>query len=188
MTLTLAAMLSVVACATPPTKEIDLAAAAIAHAVDEGAERLAPEALAAARTALGQAHDAVAQQDSRLALTRAIEAREQAELAVRLVGEQRPALRYQIEATLTAIATVRQQMQAHLTRAQTSPTSAAVIADLEATVANTDQAVQEARSALERGEDLLASERLDGVLEQLERMVDELGGEASPATPARVSG
>lgn len=180
--------LMTLACATPPTKEIDLAESAVALAVERGAERLAAEELRSARTALIQAHAAVAEQDSRLALTRAIDAREWGELAVRLSDERRPAVRDEVEATLAAIATVREEMQAYLTRAQASSAPDAALADLESTVATTDRAVQEARSALELGDAIGASERLDGVLENLQRLVQELGGEVSQRPPPRASG
>ena len=62
------------ACSAPPQKEIDRAQQAIDSARAAGADQYAPEAYAAATSALQQSHEAVDQRDYRLALSRAVDA------------------------------------------------------------------------------------------------------------------
>ena len=162
------------ACATPPEREIRLAEAAIASAQEAHADVIAPAEFAAAVVFLDQSRDAVALGDYRLALSRALDAREQAEVARRQAEERRVVIARDVEMTLVTIQAVRDQATANLSDARTSPSSYPGLADLEATLATADRAVQEARSALARGEPVTARDQLVGVLEQLREAVDAL--------------
>ena len=80
--LAFAAVLTSVACGDPPDKELQQARSAIESARVAGADLYAREEFSAAETALKSATDAVDQRDYRLALNRALDARERAQNAV----------------------------------------------------------------------------------------------------------
>ena len=79
------------ACSEPPQKEIDRAQAAIDAARAAGAEHYAPESFTAATDRAPQAHEAVAQRDYRLALTRALDASDRAQEAREAAAEGKAA-------------------------------------------------------------------------------------------------
>jgi len=82
----LLALLALVACADPPSREMDQAEGAIDAARAAGAEQYAADELAAALAALAQSHEAVTLHDYRSALSYALDSREQAEGAAKLDG------------------------------------------------------------------------------------------------------
>lgn len=162
------------ACATPPDREIALAEAAITAARDAHVDVIAPAEFAAAAAYLDQSRDAVRVGDYRLALSRALDAREQANIAIRLAEDRRVVIIQDVETALATIQAVRDRMAAGLTRARASTPPRPGLAGIEATIANVDRAVQEARSALANGDPVSARDHLDGVLEQLREVVDAL--------------
>lgn len=171
-------------CATPPEKEIALARAALAVAETADADRLAPDEYWVAVDVLDQAAAAVEERDYRLALSRALDARERAEAATALATERQQLLRGEVEDMLAAIQAARAQTEARLEAAE----SGAAVAAARATVATIDELVQEARSALEREDGVTARDRLEGLVDRL-RAVDanlEAGAiAASAATGVR---
>lgn len=100
------------ACGSPPHKEIDQAQGAIDAARAAGAERYAAEEYTAARTALNQANDAVAQRDYRLALNHALASREQAQNAARTAADTRARLRGDTERVLAEVTSLLVQTRA----------------------------------------------------------------------------
>src|SRR5262245_28271359 len=86
-------VLSVSACATPPTREMDQAQGAIDTARAAGADRYAAEEYRGAVDALKQAQDAVEQRDYRLALNHALDSRERAQAAAKHAAESQATLR-----------------------------------------------------------------------------------------------
>jgi|GEM_PF-5338231 len=79
----LTAVLLISACGDPPDKELQQARSAIESARGAGAEVYARDEFSAAETALKGATEAVDQRDYRLALNRALDARERAQNATR---------------------------------------------------------------------------------------------------------
>ena len=106
--------LLVVACSTPPHKEMDEAQGAFDAARAAGAERYAPTEYAAARTALNQANDAITQRDYRLALNHALESREQAQNAARTAADTRARLRGDTERALAEVTSLIVQTRSQL--------------------------------------------------------------------------
>jgi hypothetical protein len=163
------------ACAEPPNKEMDQAEGAIEAARAAGAEQHAATELAAAQEALQDAVGAVEARDYRLALSRALDSRDQAQNAARVAADTRERLRGELERSLAEIATRLVRAQDGLgdpsgTRAQRRAREAA----LEA-LSGADNRVQEAGARLEAGDYAGARALLDEVRAQL----DELTGEAS---------
>ena len=169
--LLLAPLLLATACSTPPDKEIGLAREALGAAEAAGADRLAPDEFRAARDMLAQAVTAVGARDFRLALSRALDAREAADAATALATERRGAVRAEVEQMLADIEAARAETQAHL-EAASRRAAGTTLEAAEAAVATIDEDVQEARSALEQGDALGARERLVDVVDRL-RAVDE---------------
>ena len=172
-------------CAEPPTKELDQAQAAIEVAVSAGAERFAATDLAAARTSMVQARDAVAQRDYKLALSHALTSRERAQVASRAANDARAVLKRETQAALAEVLA----LQARAQRVAASATSGA--ARVRARRARPAQAkltesVQEARAAVETGEDLKAAAALPGLKIELEALLVQLEGPA-PAQSSRGS-
>lgn len=166
-------------CAEPPTKEIDQAQAAVEVAVSAGAERFATEDLTAARTALVQARDAVTQRDYKLALSHAITGRERAQTATRNAAEARAALKRETQAALAEVLALQARAQRLI--ASAAPGAARVRARRARPLHDRlAVSVQEARAAVEAGDDVRASEALPGLKTELERLVAEI--EAPPAT------
>jgi len=162
-------------CAEPPTKEIDQAQAAVEVAVSAGAERFAADDLAGARTALLQARDAVSQRDYKQALNHAIDSRERAQTAGRHAAEASAALKRDTQAALAEVLALQAQAQRLIAAA---PPGAARVRARRARSAQARLVVpvQEARAAVEAGDDAKAAAALPGLKSDLQRLVDELEG------------
>ena len=76
------AVVALVACGEPPTREIEAARAALTRARDAGAERFAPERFRAAATALDTAQSKLEAKDYRAALSAAADAGEKSRSAL----------------------------------------------------------------------------------------------------------
>ena len=149
------------ACSEPPQKEIDRAQGAIDAARAAGADQYAPEAYNAATSALQQAHDAVAQRDYRLALSRALDANERALEAAKESANGKIRARSEAEGMLVMTAASIQQLQTKLRAAEN-----ARLPQLERTRklrADSQRALQEARAAVKAGNYLAAIARMKDV-------------------------
>jgi hypothetical protein len=162
-------------CTEPPTREIDQAQAAVEVAVSAGAERFAPDDLTAARTALVQARDAVAQRDYRLALSQAITGRERAQAATRNAAEARATLKRETQAALAEVLSLRARAERFVATAPPGAARARARRFRRA-LAGLSASVQEARAAVEAGDDTKAAAALPGLKTELERLVAELEG------------
>jgi hypothetical protein len=180
----LLALSAAAGCAEPPTKEIDQAQAAVEVAVSAGAERFAPGDLAAARTALVQARDAVTQRDYKLALSHALTGRERAQTATRTTAEARAVLKRETQAALADVLALQARAQRLITSA---PPGAARVRARRARPAQArlNVSVQEARAAVEAGDDSKAAAVLPGLKTELERLVAELEGAPSAQSSRR---
>ena len=162
-----------VACGTPPHKEIDQAQGAIDAARAAGAERYAPTEYGAARTALNQANDAVAQRDYRLALAHALESREQAQNAARTAADTRAKLRGDTERALAEVTSLIVQ-----TRNQLPNMPAARARRVKQALAQSGDDVQKAGKAIQAEDYESAQRTLAGAKEKIQQ------SQAAPAPPA----
>src|ERR687897_1698384 len=92
-----------VACAAPPTREMDQAQGSIDAARAAGADRYATDQYDAAVKALENAHDAVGQRDYRLALNYALDSRDRAQRAAKEAATQQAVPRSAAERRLSEV-------------------------------------------------------------------------------------
>jgi hypothetical protein len=140
------------ACGDPPEKEMAQAQGAIDAARATGADEYAHEEFGAAQEALLHAHEAVDQHDYRLALNFALDSRTQAQNAAKNAADQKAKARADADHALTAAATALDAAQLKLRAAENaSHVPLKTIAEGRRAVADGEEAVQKARTALERG-------------------------------------
>jgi hypothetical protein len=162
------------ACSEPPQKEIDRAQGAIDAARAAGAERYATAEFTAATSALSQAHDAVAQRDYRLALSRALDASERAQQSARQAADGKARARGEAEAQVAATSTAIQQLRSALKAAEPARTGADLIAASRHVASSSDAALQKARALLKREQYLDAHDALNGVNERIQAQMQAM--------------
>jgi hypothetical protein len=159
------------ACSEPPQREINSAQAAIDAARAAGAEQFAPESFAAATTALQQSHEAVAQRDYRLALTRAVDASDRAQEAARLAAEGKARARTDAEAAINATNTALQQLEARLKAAEAAHVPPRELAPARGAAQDAAAILQKARTSLSVGNYKDATEAVSGLQEQIRTQI-----------------
>ena len=176
----------VAACSEPPQKELDRAQGAIDAARAAGAEQYATQAFAAATAALQQAHEAVAQRDYRLALTRALDASDRAQDAAKGAADGKARARSEAEAAINAANVATHRLEARLTadRARLSR------ADLDAArqvERSANATLQKARASLITGDYLQAKEMVKDVEPRINAQMQALDAAATarPVKPPR---
>jgi len=168
------------ACSEPPQKEIASAQAAIDAARAAGAEQYAPESFTSATTALQQSHEAVAQRDYRLALTRAVDASDRAQEAARQAAEGKAALRTQAEAAVSAASAALLQLDARLRAAEAARVPARELAAARATAKDASGALQEAGTALSVGNYPEAAGAVKGLAERIRTQIESVEQATGP--------
>ena len=175
------------ACSEPPQKEIDRAQGAIDAARAAGAEQYASSEFTAATTSLQQAHDAVAQRDYRLALSRALDASERAQQAARQAADGKARARSDAEALVSTTATAVQQLRSALKAIEPSRPPAAVLTAARRAASAAESALQEARALLKEERYLEAEGALKGVQEQINAQMHAINEAAKPRAGKRRS-
>jgi hypothetical protein len=155
------------ACSEPPQKEIDRAQGAIDAARAAGAAQYAAEPYNAALAAMQQTHDAVEQRDYRLALSRAIDANDQALEAARQAASGKAAARSSAEGAIAHLATTIRQMDEKLKAAQAARLTARDLASASAARHDAERVLQEARAAAAKEDYLAAAAATKGVPERI---------------------
>lgn len=179
----LGALVLCAACSEPPQKEIDRAQGAIDAARAAGAERYATPEFTAATGALKEAHDAVGQRDYRLALTKALDASERGQQAARQAADGKARARGDLERMITSVTTSLQQLQTVI-KAEAARLPAPVLANAKREAADTQAALQKARTLLDAEQYLDARDALAGVEERLDVQVKALA-ESGKSRPTR---
>ena len=159
------------ACSEPPQKEINTAQAAIDAARVAGAEQYAPESFAAATTALQQSHEAVAQRDYRLALTRAVDASDRAQEAARQAAEGKARARTEAETAISAANAALLQLEARLKAADAAHVPARELASARAVAKDAVTTLQEARATLIGGNYAEATAGVKGLRERIRSQI-----------------
>ena len=180
-------LLFLAACSAPPQKEIDLAQGALDAARAAGAERYAPQQVAAAQTSLQQAHEAVAQRDYRLALTRALDAHDRALDAARAAAEGQARARGEIDAAIASATAAIKTLQLRLKAPETARFPKAVVTAARQAVTAAEKDVQEAGAAVTAGDYDAARQAVDGISGRIAKQIEALDAAASrkPARPPR---
>lgn len=170
-----------VACASPPSKEMDQAQGAIDAARAAGADRYAVTEYTSATEALKNANAAVTARDYRLALNYALESSEHAQYAARDAAEAKARVRAEVERTTTSISELLATTRTRLAEVRTARIDPAVITQAESEIATADGALQKSGEAVTAGDYLAANQALEGVRERVAKALAAL----NTATPAR---
>ena len=148
------------ACSAPPQREIDAAERAVHAARGAGAAEYASESFNAATAALSAARDAIGQRDYRLALSRALDARERAQQAEKQAADGKRRARTESEAAIRAVVTTLQELDQKLENATRASVPARDLKTARATVEAAGAALQKARAALADGNYLQARDAI----------------------------
>jgi len=176
-------VLLTVACAEPPTKEMNQAQGALDAAQAAGAEAFAPEEYAAARTALANSTTAAQQGDYRQALAHALDARERAQEAARRAGDEKARIRAEADRALARAEVILDQARASLAAARAARVSGAALAPHVSRISSAETAIREARAAMAR-EDFAAAAR---TVEGLDQALAQSSSEMDAAATARAA-
>jgi hypothetical protein len=187
LTVPLCAILLCAGCSDPPQKEIDRAQGAIDAARAAGAARYASDEFTAATTSLQRAHEAVAQRDYRLALSRALDASERAQQAARQAADGKARARSEAEATTAATAAATRQLRTAIKTAEAARAPTPVLAEARKAAASADTSLQKARALLEAEQYLEAKDALKGLSERIGKQTRAVT-EAQKGRPARRRG
>ena len=146
-----------IACGEPPDKELQQAQGAIDAARAAGADQYAHEEFVAAQQALQRSNEAVEQRDYRLALNHALDSRERAQNASKMAADGKAAARVEADRAIAASSDALDSLRAAVTSAESSRSSARLVASARKVVATAERQVQEARTAYDRGDFLRAA-------------------------------
>ena len=176
----------VAACSEPPQKEIDRAQGGIDAARAAGAELYAKEAFAAATGALQQSHDAVAQRDYRLALTRALDANDRAQEAARGAADGKAHARSEAERAMNLAASAMLRLKADVS-ANGDRVGAKDAAVATQTIHDAEATLQKARAALSVGDYISAKDVVKGLDVAINARIQAFDAAvaAKPAKPVR---
>lgn len=178
------------ACGEPPTKEMDLARAAIAAAEQAHASQYAGEDLRAAQEALDKSTAAVAAHDFKLALNHALASHDRAQTAARTAADTEQARRAQLLQRLEDASARSRSAQQDIAAASRVRGARRTATAAGATLDTITHDLQEARARLDAG-DLDSADRLShGAAERIAAVIATLqpGRHQTPAAgrlPAR---
>lgn len=155
------------ACSEPPHKEIEAAETAVNAARNEGAAEYAAESFNAATAALTAARDAAAQGDNRLALSRALDARERAQQAAKQAADGKARARKDSEAAIRDVVTALDALDQKLEGASRAGVPARDLSTARSASRDAGAALQKARAALTAGHYLEARASLKTTREDI---------------------
>jgi hypothetical protein len=163
LSLALLAAVAGAACGDPPDKEMEQAQGAIDAARAVGADQYAREEFTAAEDALKHSHTAVDQRDYREALNAALDARERAQAAARESVNKKATARADATKTLADADARLHDARAKLKSAEAAHVPPRTLTIGRKAIDNGENAVQEARTAFEKGDYLGSIETARGV-------------------------
>ncbi|HVL67855.1 MAG TPA: hypothetical protein VM364_11380 [Vicinamibacterales bacterium] len=175
------------ACSAPPQKELDRAQGAIEAARAAGAEQYASEIFKEASDSLREAHEAVAQRDYRLALTRALDAYDRGREAARGAAEGQARARGEAETVLAAAEGAIAQLDTRLGTPEATKLPARDLRTARRAVAAARDTVQKARAAIGAGDYAAARELVKEIPAEMREEIGRLEAAAAkkPQRPAR---
>jgi Domain of unknown function (DUF4398) len=144
-------LLSIAACSEPPQKELDQAQAAIDAAKAAGADQYAPEEYTGATTTLQKAHASVDQRDYRAALNYAIDARQRAAEAGKDAATGKAKARRTAEQLVADCSARLNQLDTGIKAAAGARVAPRELRHVKTTLADAQNALQEARSSMDAG-------------------------------------
>ena len=146
----LVASSSIVACGSPPDKEIQQAQTAVDAARAASADRYAKDDYSASTEALKNARTAVDQRDYRSALSYALESKDRAETATKDAADRKTTARLNADRVLRNAALALVDIRAKLKSTQAAQRPQRVLNAARTAAADGENHVQEARAAFDR--------------------------------------
>jgi hypothetical protein len=162
------------ACGDPPDKEIQQAQGAIDAARAAGADQYAREEFTAAEDALKRSHENVAQRDYRQALNTALDARERAQAAAKEAVNKKAIARADATQALADADAALHDARAKLKTAESAHLAPRALNPVRKAIDDGEMAVQEARTAFDKGDYLAAIETARKVPAQLSPVTRDL--------------
>jgi hypothetical protein len=176
-------VLGAAACSGPPQKEIDQAQTALDSARAAGADKYAASEYDGAAASLQKAHESVEQRDYRQALNYAIDSRQRAQEAQRLVPEAKTRAHDAAVKDYDRTAARANELQSRLRQAEAARTPAKELQPERATLASARKALQEASAMITAGNFEQVSKSLTDVRGKLDAAVQDV--EKIPQRTAR---
>jgi len=167
------------ACGDPPDKEMQQAQGAIDAARAAGADQYARDEFAAAEDALKRSHEAVGQRDYRQALNTALDARERAQEAAKETVNKKAIARADATQAIADADAALHDSRAKLRTAETARAPARILAAARKAIDNGEIAVQEARTAFDKGDYLKSIETGRAIAPALRAAMRDLDGAAA---------
>ena len=149
-----------IACATPPTREMDQAQGAIDAARAAGADRFAVEQYEAAVKALESAQQAVGQRDYRLALNYALDSRDRAQRSAKEAATQQAVLRSASERRLSEVTALLDRAEQQLKTADAARLPRRATTAPRAAIADAEASLQKAGTSIQEGNYSVSQEQL----------------------------
>ena len=163
-----------VACATPPTREMDQAQGAIDAARAAGADRFATEQYDAAVKALKSAQDAVGQRDYRLALNYALDSRDRAQKAAKEAASQQAVLRSASERRLSEVTALLDRAERQLKAADAARIPRRTTAAARTAITAAEASLQNAGTSIQEGNYTVSQEQLAESAAKLQSALAEI--------------
>ena len=179
LSLALVSAIAGAACGDPPDKEMQQAQGAIDAARAAGADQYAREEFSAAEDALKKSREAVEQRDYRQALNTALDARERAQAAAKESVNRKATVRADATKALADADAALHNSCARLKAAETAHVPARSLTTGRKAIDNGENAVQEARTAFDKGDYLAAIDKARPVPAQLTAASHDLDGATS---------
>lgn len=163
-----------IACATPPTREMDQAQGAIDAARAAGADRFAAEQYEGAVKALKSAQDAVGQRDYRLALNYALDSRDRAQRAAKEAATQQAVLRSASERRLSEVTALLDRAERQLKAADAAHIPRRATAAPRTDIAAAEASLQKAGTSIQEGNYTVSQEQLAESAAKLQSAMAEI--------------
>ena len=181
----LLAVLVVSGCAAPPNKEMDQAQGAIDAARAAGADQYATTEYSAAAEALTNANTAVAARDYRLALSYALDSREQAQNAARGAADAKARVRVEVDRAIAEIAAFVTRGRTQLAAAERARVPRRRLAQPAAGLTAAEADLQKAGEAIAAADYLAAKAMLEGLRARVDATLATLRGLTASQAPGR---
>ena len=166
-------------CSAPPEKEHQLALQALLAARTADTTTYAPDELAAVEAALASYDRAVADRDYRQALSRALEAREKANLAPQVAAERKAQARVRADSLLAECNAVLSSLRARMTAQGASRPTPAQLTRLR-------QATRSTPSQIRVAEALISHQNYKNAITALTPILQSLRQDEAATAPGRV--
>ena len=174
------------ACTEPPNKEMNQAQGALDAARAAGAEQFAAEEYKAAVDALEKSRTAVQQRDYRQALSHALDARERAQDAARVAGDEKARVYTATDRELRRAELALDRARASLEGAEAAKVPARQLQAPRQALTTADRSLREARAAIARDDIPAAVSALDGLAARIVTTTSEIDAVVKARAERRV--